>query len=375
LIAAEPTLDLQVQLLFELAQLAEEKLGNRPLAARCYQQMLDRAPSEPGALHSLARLLAEDGEERALAALLKTKIAQDPPDAEGALALLQEVLRARPDHPGALSALEEMMHSRAPIRAQAAALLEPILQQSGDSAKLLEALEAMAANESAPAKKVVLLHRIADLRAGALRLPDAFQAAAEALRLLPDDSAALEKSVALADGTDLGGPLAQLLEEILPRVADASQAVRVRLALAAALDGLWDAGRAIALSREVLSENPSNEQAFEMLTGLLERGQRHDELKDLIHARIAVAVEPRTRIDLHYRLADLLYRGKSNPIEAVPHYQAVLELDPAHVASLEALRAIHEKLGRQEDLAQVLAALAKLAQGPGSHPVAASAPA
>jgi lipopolysaccharide biosynthesis regulator YciM len=97
-----------------------------------------------------------------------------------------------------------------------------------------------------------------------------------------------------------------------------------------------------------------------MLTALLERAQRHDELKDLLHARIAVTEEPRTLIDLHYRLADLLYRGKSSPIEAVPHYQAVLEQDPAHLASLEALRAIYEKLGRQEDLAQMLAALAKL---------------
>ncbi|HME89944.1 MAG TPA: gliding motility protein, partial [Myxococcaceae bacterium] len=154
LIAAEPSREAQVDLLFELAQLAEDALGNKALAARSYRQILERMPRERSAFNSLARLLAENGEERALAALLQSGIRSAHEagadeevtqlemrlgrlrldrlgDHEGALAMFHSVLQRTPTHAEAVAALEEMAFGTGPCRTEAAQLLEPIFEEPG----------------------------------------------------------------------------------------------------------------------------------------------------------------------------------------------------------------------------------------------------
>ena len=56
--AQEPSVEAKVDLLFEVAQLAEETLGDRQLAATAYRKVLEVQPEDRTALKSLRAVLA-----------------------------------------------------------------------------------------------------------------------------------------------------------------------------------------------------------------------------------------------------------------------------------------------------------------------------
>ena len=72
----ETNATVQVNLLFELANLAEETLSDKALAAQCYQAVLERKPEEPNAMRFLARILSETEAWPELAVLLGRQIQQ-----------------------------------------------------------------------------------------------------------------------------------------------------------------------------------------------------------------------------------------------------------------------------------------------------------
>ncbi|MCI0671985.1 MAG: gliding motility protein, partial [Myxococcaceae bacterium] len=119
----------------------------------------------------------------------------------------------------------------------------------------------------------------------------------------------------------------------------------------------------ISLYRELLSRNPRNEQAAQALEGLYERTGRFEELRELLGGRLAATVDPREIVRLNERIGHTLSALLKRPEDALPFYRAALERDPRHRASLEALRDIHEQLGRKDDLVVVLRRLVPLQEG------------
>ncbi|MGQ0504636.1 MAG: tetratricopeptide repeat protein, partial [Myxococcaceae bacterium] len=215
-IDVEPNVDRQVERLFELAELAEGSLGRDDLAIDAYQQILERHPTERGALRALqsafdrtrrygeladaisreiALLRSADDVDAALErqVVLGNLHAERLNDPHTALATYSSVLSARPQHEAGLAALEGMVLNGSLVAVDAARQIEPLLDQQGAHKRLVGVLEAHVRAEPRPAERAALLRWIAGLQGSALRNPPAaFLAAARALREAPSDSAALE---------------------------------------------------------------------------------------------------------------------------------------------------------------------------------------
>jgi tetratricopeptide (TPR) repeat protein len=237
-VVAQPSVEEQVGLLFELGNLAEEQLHDQGIAAKCYGAILERKPTELSAYKLLGRVLQESERHPELAQLLEREIqlaeargAQEEAldlmvrlarlragrlnDPRGALETFRAVLSRNPQHAGAAAGLEELARSESALRGEAASLLEPVLATGGDHLRLVQMMEARLSTGLEVQERVALLRRMAELYAGPLDSPEqAFITAARALREQPEDAAALDLCIGYAHPADAEDALVDLLEEV-----------------------------------------------------------------------------------------------------------------------------------------------------------------
>ena len=125
-------------------------------------------------------------------------------------------------------------------------------------------------------------------------------------------------------------------------------------------EGLSDLGHSIELLQEILAKNPRNEGALASLIDALEKAERYDELEKLLQTRVAATLDPRELVKLNDRLGRMVWKKLQRPEQALPYFKAALDRDARHKGALEAMRDIHEELGRQDDLVAVLRRLLPL---------------
>ncbi len=378
---AEPVGDRQVERLFEVAELAEGTLCDDELAISAYQQILDRAPSERGALRSLQHAYERTLRFEELADALHREVAllraaheeaaaldrqvalgqlqadrlNDP---QGALATLGAVLALAPEHAGAQDALEALALGGGPVCVEAARLIEPVFEQHGANARLVSVLEAHARAEEAPASRAGLLRWVAGLQATTLKDPEAaFLAAARALREAPDDASSLELCLTLVKGADGAEELTTLLEELAPLAGDPTARRRLLQTLAQLQTDQDESDAAIASWRGVLTLRPENLDALEALERLYASTRRFEALTELLTSRILTA-HGEVRVHLLCRRAEVQEQA-GDEAGAVSSLAEACELDGGRERLL-ALDRLLERTGQKRQRAELLARLGEL---------------
>ena len=378
-INANPSVEEQVNLLYELGGVAEEQLQDRELAAKCYAAILDRKPQDPNAFGLLGRVLQASERYAELAALYEREIALAETqgnseaglelrvrlgrlriarlaDPRGGLELFKEVLRMKPQHAGAVGALEELARSESPMRGEAAETLEPVFAEGGDHLKLVQTLESRVGTEPKPNERAALLRRMAELYAQHLDSPEqAFITAARALREWPEDAKALELCLAWARPADAEDALADVLEEVAPRATDGAARAALHRALAQVKEREGDLAFAIEAWRRVLDAQAQDDEALERLGALLQQEGRGAELLEVLKRQLAQTEAPDARAELLFQMGSLQADGLSDKPAALTTFRRILEVRPDDARTLARLDALCEELGRWPELADVVA--------------------
>jgi tetratricopeptide (TPR) repeat protein len=130
---------------------------------------------------------------------------------------------------------------------------------------------------------------------------------------------------------------------------------------------------AAEILHEILTEDPSQHQAAILLSGILEKSGRYQELLDLLGAQLDSAKD---REDVASILAvsvrmGSLHEQQGRPDEAFRLYQAAIEWDPKSRVALEASVRLAEKNGDAYVLADSLEALLRVAEGEEAVQIAA----
>ncbi|MBL9038369.1 MAG: tetratricopeptide repeat protein, partial [Archangium sp.] len=382
-VAVEPDVDAQLNLLFELAALADDALSDKRLAAQCYQAILERRPDDQNALKLLGRVLTELERWPELAALLvrEAALAESQHHEEAALELLvrlgrlrlsrlgdpraalttfQEVLRRRPAHAGAVGALEEMARSENPLKGEAASTLEPVFAEEGEHLKLVQMLEAQVGAEPLPVERAGLLRKMADVYAQQMDNPEmAFVAASRALREDPNEAKNLELVLTLSSKSDVMDEAIALLGEVAPKASnDAARAGAYR-ALARLQMQNDESSEAVESWKRVLEVAPTDAEALEQAGKLLALGGRGAELLEVIKRQLTVEEDLGRRCALLLQLATV-QEGQGDPASAFTSLRRVLELKPDEVTALERLDTLCEAQQRWPELADVITRRAKL---------------
>jgi golgin subfamily B member 1 len=373
-----PSATARKELLLEVAKIMGEHLSDREGAVDAYRKILAVDPDDPQALRLLGKLLGaaerwEDlvqvlGREVAVAdrqpnlvaeaAELRFRLGriryQRLSDADGALDAYREVLGKVPRHPGTLGALEELARGTGPAALQAALVLEPIYTAEGEHQKVVETLEARAANETDPAARGALLRRVAQTWFGPLRNPDmAFLAASRALAADPDSREALDVAEKAAEVASLPEELAGLLAEHGDRATDPAVRADYQRRLARLARG--DAAAAAEAWSRVLDLVPDDREALVGLIDALSAGADPDALAQALRRALAVEEAPEARAHLLRQLAAVLDERLADAAGAIQALKSLLELSPRDRDALGRLDRLCLKTERWVDLGDVLA--------------------
>lgn len=328
----------RARLATELGALLEEKLGKRDLALASYEKALEALPLHRPALDARERLLADASDWKALVSCLsaEAEASEDPfhsthaalraalvlAEQQGAVAPALEAFRpvfgARPDHIGALLAVEE------------------IYARTRDDEGLAATYAKMAEVVRDPKAKLAALQELA--RARAAGGGDTTDVYSRILRLVPDDSTALE---ARAEEAQKSGDRESLLA-MHARLASTSRDATVgafhqtRVGEILLEDG--DAGGALAAFRAASALDPRSCAAIRGLTRAARKAGDADALRQAARGEEEVTRDRAVAVSALLSAAKLR-RERGDLAGAAEDYERALALDPDDETAEAGLRA------------------------------------
>ena len=94
---------------------------------------------------------------------------------------------------------------------------------------------------------------------------------------------------------------------------------------------------------QILNIQPNNFEAADALAAQYEQMKRWPDLISLLRKKAATTADPKERVVIHLRVANLFLDKFSNQAEAIKAFETILELDPEHPQALAFLKQMYEK--------------------------------
>jgi tetratricopeptide (TPR) repeat protein len=117
---------------------------------------------------------------------------------------------------------------------------------------------------------------------------------------------------------------------------------------------LFDDEEARRLYQQVLEENPDSLDALRGLDRLHGKAGRYQDLLSTLESQVRLAATPRQKIGLYERMAGIYEEEFLDHQKTAEALETILELDPAHDASMTNLARHYRALSRWEDLEELL---------------------
>ncbi len=350
----------QIEALFEIAKLEDERLSNPDEAIQACRQVLDLDPVNPTAFGMLQALFKREQRwidlldllEQALGIANTTKAMDaiqmqigelqmhqlDSP--EDAIETFRSILDRTPGHGEAIAALERLMEL--PEHREAAALvLEPQYETAGNWAALVRILGVRKEATDDPITRVDLLKRMARIHEMELNDPSAaFECLGTAY--LEDPYEGLSELERLTEILDDRPRLAGLLESVLARTDDPQVRLEVSRRLARLYDHEMGRGKdAVPYYRALLGFDELDTEALEALDRIYTSLEDFEHLEEILERRVDVASRDEVP-GLRFRLGQLLEQFFDDLERALDQYRQILWEEPGHVDARAALDAISE---------------------------------
>ena len=363
------------QALHVLGQVHDRELGDVERAIDTYQAILDIDPTDYDAIQALDRLygqaerwhdqlqILERAVEVADRAEAQTELRHrigtlwenQLADPVRAVEAYREVLAHDPGHEPTIAALGGIAHGE--IQPMLAAeVLEPFYEQLAEWEKLIDLYEVMAAHTEDPIARMERLHKIAEIYERQLQEFDkGFDIYARALTIDPDDENTIEQMARLAGVTGDYEKYARILDEQARAVSDPLVKAKILKRVAAVrLNQLSDVETAIARYQSVLNEDPEDADAIEALDTIFTHLERWGELVANLERQIRIADDEAASIALQYRMGQIYQISMNDLPHAIEAYKEILNIQPDHGPSQQALEFIFYEGEHQHEIAEIL---------------------
>ncbi len=343
----------------------KDKLGDQKGAERDFEEALKHDPQNEVILRSIEQIQRAPGRERDLVGTLRRLAALDgspnPVDlrkeaksiAEGQLAdselceaILRDMVKANEADAWALSELTSVRRKAGDAKETFALLVRRTeLAQDGASIASLRHEAAQVARDDLKDEKAAM-----DLYEQIFEEEPSDERASRALRELYAQAGKKKELLKL---------LGRLVD-----VADApAQRAELRLEAAKVSDELEATSDAIDQLNAILEDDPAHRDAALMLSRLLEKTGRDEDLAELLHKQIDLAVgrgDGEGELSYRMRLGEVQESRIGDLEKAAATFGAVIERDKAHKDGLIALARIQEKRGEKALAAECLEKLLEL---------------
>lgn len=387
----------RTEVLFKMAAVEENKLGDRGAAAATFRRILAEPETMSSmattmrALRALEKIYSQSGDHESLAEVLERQLQQlEASQAERserserdietltlisfqlgelyelhlerperALERYRQVLSLTPGHRPTLVALERFLVPGNPVRVEVARILVPAYEKGEEDRKLAGALEIVLLATVDSNEELELLRRLSGLVRKLGDVEQAYRFAARLFERTPFDQENRRELLELAEALERQEDLAGLLAEAERAAARAGDHRLAR-------DLAWDLGQlyseqlhriedAEEAYRRVLERDETHEGAARALEEIYRAGERFRELRALLERRKDLAVEPSERKDLLFQICDLDEGVLEDEEAAARDYAEILEIEPSNARGFKALERLHTAAERWRDLDELLA--------------------
>lgn len=352
-------------------------------AVELYRRILKLDDKNDAALAALAQLLLEadqlseaaealeqrrqniEGPERIelevrLAELYAGRL-EKPADA---LIAAVAALERAPEDVRALNVVEHLLDVEG-VRRDAATVLATRFASGGEARREAQALSVLLESADTREQKLSLVRRLMDVYDQKLSSTGtALTFALRALGEFPDEmelwEVAEELAVRAGRPTDLIETLRTVLNTELPQDLELSlceRAARVNE------ERLGDPIGATPYLERILRLDVENERAFGRLKDILTAAERWGELEDIYGRSIETTTTPARKLEMLIEVALISEEILEDCPKAIAYYEKLLELDPVHAVSLEALDRLYSRFEMHEKLSNLLQKRLDLAVG------------
>ncbi|HEY0096977.1 MAG TPA: gliding motility protein, partial [Archangium sp.] len=227
---------------------------------------------------------------------------------------------------------------------------------SGDGVRLAQVLETRVNASADVFEKKALLGELASLRTAQGEDELAFLALFRAFKEDPNDAEQRHRLESATDACSAYDELAVAYEEALPRVAEASDAAQMCLKLGQMLElRLREPDRAVSYYERARGLHPSvQEPSLVALDRLYVELEAWPELAGILEALATGASTPADKVGLLFRVGQLYQERMDSPDRAAKAYEAILAIDPAHLATARLLEGLYETAGAHDKLYAIL---------------------
>jgi tetratricopeptide (TPR) repeat protein len=364
LIPLQPKAEGVKEIRFELAEVFLSKLDQREEAIESAKRVLDVEPHTSAELMRLEEIFVQTGAFGDAVKVMNERV--DVAETAGEkVDILFEVARIYEEKihrkAGASAAYEKVL-ALDPASGKAYDALAAIYEQNGDYRKLVELINRRLETTEQADQRKKLLFAIIEIQESRLGHPElAFTAACRAFGEEGADEHAREIAERLADETDNWEILAEVYLEQVDNVGVA-RAIEIRKRLGQIyVEKLDEAEEAERQLETVLSLRPDDEEARELLLGILEKQERWNDLISHLNDKVEVApVEERKRI---FRRISVIQETRAGDVEgAISSIKRILDLEPEDGAALDDLVRIFRGTEKWHPLLNVLHRKLELAE-------------
>ncbi len=348
---AAPDATGRAALLFEKAQVLEDRLSREDEAAQALLACLQEQPKDVSLLVQLEAHFSEKAQANELVAVYRL-LAESLTDKELRAQYLTLAASVLEDRLGRAEEAAELLR-----RAFAEDRKDPLLlaseirmaEREGRSEDLLAALAAEAELLGERAAPTYL--RLAKVYERLDRPADALAALLAARRVSPNEPLVLSELAQIYETQGRHEELADILTSWVEAVTDESELVGINLRLAALYEeDLKREDAAVARYQALLEVVPGHQAALAGLGKLFHRLGQWEELVKVFDAEIAALEDPRGQAARMFKAAEILDERLGRQEEAVGRYNRCLQLQPGYLPAQKALVRLYEQQSRWPEL-------------------------
>ena len=360
----ERTTDVEdrLSLLRELADLYHDRLGDEEQAAVYLHAILQDNPSDAPALKAYADHFRSRGSFRELADLLEFAAEHDRKQGRSVdelLPRLEEVAVLAESKLGDLEralAVWRRMWEIAPGYERAREAQKRILQKTKQWDQMVPLLVDEAERAELSEVKIDVLHRLARLHAE--KLDNVDNATAVYLQILsidPREPVALRNVVETYEKNERWANLAPLLQSQIENAeGEAEKISLLRRVLDIYMEKLADLPAASLAATQILKFIPGDTDALLRLEAILEQSGDKPRLVKMLEYHLRYATSAGDKLQIIKRIAGILQDAIGDFAKAIPYWEKFIKHVPGDEQALDALLVAYEKVGRTEELANVL---------------------
>jgi tetratricopeptide (TPR) repeat protein len=351
----------KIALFTRLGHWYSEKIARPDLGVPCFQAVLSVDPSNDGALEGLANVYRRAQQWQELGQILVSRAdrAPTPAQARDMRAEAADILETKLNEAAHARDLFEQIFAEDPGHQKATDALARIYQKAEDHEGFAKILEKRADALRGEAK-VEAICKLAELYEDQLNnLPEATRRYEAALELDPLALTALRGLDRIYNRTGRYKELLHNLERQISISATPRQKIKLYERIAGIHDEEFlDHAKAAEALEAILHIDGAHEGALSALVRHYRATDRWEDVVGLYEKHLRIVTEDKRRIELLLSMGRVLMDQVGSPDRARHAYEKVLEIDPNHPGTLEALAHVRAATG---DAMAALSAIESLA--------------